>query len=96
MNLHTDIYIILMVILVLILYYFKAYGGGDAKLIIISFFALNMDHWYSFFCYLSIITLIYSFLAFLKIITQHKTARGTRIPLGPCICLAWAINIMIL
>ena len=88
--------LILMVLLVLMLYYFRAFGGGDAKLIIISFFGLNMDHWYSYFCYLSIITLIYSFLAFLKIIPQHKTVRGTRIPLGPCICLAWAINIMIL
>lgn len=87
------IYAFLLLISILMLYYFGAFGGGDAKLIIISFFWLNMDSWYSFFSSLSIITLIYCFLAFLKIIPQHKTSRGTRIPLGPCICLAWAMNI---
>lgn len=91
--LYHFIYEFIALLLILTLYYFRAFGGGDAKLLIVSIFWLNIDNWYDYFCYLSIITLLYSCLSLTKVIPQYQTGRGTRIPFGPCICLAWAINI---
>ena len=78
---------------VITLYSLGCFGGGDAKLLVVAFFWLSLDKWFSFLYTLMIITFIYSISLYIFIRFTSKVTSRTKIPYGPCISLAWIINL---
>ena len=88
------LYATLIFFIIVLIYSLGMFGGGDAKLLAIAFFWFSENQWFNFYKDLMIVTLIYSLVAYFKLIPLQKTEKGTRMPYGPCICIAWAINLV--
>lgn len=87
------LYAFLIFIFIIVIYSLGIFGGGDAKLLAVIFFIIDKSHWLNFYFELMFITLVYSLLAYLKLIPLRKVTKGTKIPYGPCICAACMLNI---
>ncbi|MDJ1159208.1 prepilin peptidase [Chelatococcus sp. SYSU_G07232] len=85
---HTAFALVLFAILAL-MYGRGLMGGGDVKLLGVSFLWLGPEGALPFALLMCGFTLLYWAGARLKLLPSHRVGSRTRVPFGPCIALAW-------
>ncbi len=84
-----------IIFIVIFLYALGAYGGGDAKLLIIAFMWIKPDEWIRFYTYLTISSLlvISAYYMYMRFIRRSQLSK--KIAFGPCISISWALVLII-
>jgi prepilin peptidase CpaA len=83
---------LVLFLIILGLYTYRLMGGGDAKLLAVAFLWLGLDNSTAFSLFLVCTTVLYVLGARWGALPSQKQARGTRIPFGPAIAVAWLLT----